>query len=247
MSSTRGDGTVPSADEALDDGLRALAQCLLPDKSTEEVLGEVADLAAQSLPGCDAASVTLGRNGRPVTPVWSDDVALRLDEAQYDAEEGPCICALESGTVVRIDSYADDPRWRTFAGHALQAGVASSMAVPLAAAGEVIGALNLYSRRPAAFGAVEDRAEVFARQASITLANARALEQARTLAQQLALALENRDVIGQAKGIIMAGEGCTPDEAFDILRRASQRSHRKLHEVAREMVEQRTRRRPVAD
>ena len=44
-------------------------------------------------------------------------------------------------------------------------------------------------------------------------------------------------VIEQAKGIIMAQQGCGPEEAFDLLRRASQRANVKVHVLAARMVE----------
>jgi AmiR/NasT family two-component response regulator len=68
------------------------------------------------------------------------------------------------------------------------------------------------------------------------LANAELYTSARQLATHLAAALESRGVIEQAKGILMATQGCGPDEAFDILRRASQRQNRKLRLIAENIV-----------
>ena len=103
-----------------------------------------------------------------------------------------------------------------------------------------MGALNLYSNEARGFGGAEPVAQLFAQQAAVTLANAMAFHRASDLAANLAVALERRDVIGQAKGIIMATEGLSPDAAFDVLRRASQRENRKLYELAREIVARRT-------
>ena len=219
--------------------LRGLAEMLLGDQEPEEVLASVTSLAADALAGCAAASVSLVRNGRPATTVCSADIARAVDHSQYDNHEGPCLCAIESAEIIRVDSFADDGRWPAFAKEAVEQGVMSCLAYPLQVGTEVLGALNLYSLRPGAFVGAERDGAVFARQASITLTNAVAMRRAQELAQQLAVALENRDVIGQAKGIIMASEGVSPDEAFDVLRRASQREHRKLHDIAREMVERR--------
>ena len=233
--------TVTPEEEALQSGLAGLAGMLLTEQNAATVLANVTSLAAASLPGCDAASISLMRNGRPTTPVCSAEIAKDVDNSQYETGEGPCLQAAETDTVVRVDSFLTEDRWPAFAKRAVDQGVMSSLSVPLSTAGEVVGALNLYSRRPSNFEGAEKNATMFAHQASITLANADALQRAQDLAEQLAVALENRDVIGQAKGIIMGAEGVSSGEAFDVLRRASQRSNRKLHDIAQDIVERRVR------
>ena len=226
-------------DQPLRHGLQELAGMLLSENGVERMLENVTKLAASALPGCEAASVTLARNGRAKTPAYSAEPALHVDRLQYDTGQGPCLEAIDTGKVVRVDSFATDARWPDLARRAGEDGIESAMAVPLVVADEVLGALNLYATKPDAFVGHEEQALLFGRQASVTLANAHALQRAELLAQQLAQALENRDVIGQAKGIIMAAQNVSSDEAFDVLRRASQRANRKLHEVAREIVERR--------
>ncbi len=230
-------------DQPLQNGLRELAAMLLGEMSMDGLLDSVTTLAAHSLPGCDAASVSLVRNGRTTTPVSSAAFAREVDQSQYDTGQGPCLSAIETAQVVRVDSFPDG-RWPEFAARASAQGVGSSLSVPLAVGDDVIGALNLYSTRREAFGGQEEQALMFGRQASVTLANAHALRRAEDLAQQLSQALENRDVIGQAKGIIMAAQNLSSDDAFDVLRRASQRANRKLHDVAREIVQRRNGRPP---
>ena len=65
----------------------------------------------------------------------------------------------------------------------------------------------------------------------------RLYESSARLADQLREALASRGLIEQAKGILMANEHCGEDEAFDILRRASQRTNRKLRDIARQVVD----------
>ncbi|MGI8807731.1 MAG: ANTAR domain-containing protein [Acidimicrobiales bacterium] len=226
-------------EQPLQAALRGLAGMLLTEQVTDAVLASVVKLAADALPGCDAASISLMQNGRPTTPVCSSELALEVDRSQYDNGEGPCLSAIEIEKTVRVDSYTDDVRWPAFTTAAMAQGVMSSLSLPLQVGNEVLGALNLYSKRPEGFVGAEADAAVFAGQASVTLTNAVALRHAQDLAQQLAVALENRDIIGQAKGLIMAAEGLSSDQAFDVLRRASQRANRKLYDVAREMVERR--------
>jgi AmiR/NasT family two-component response regulator len=73
--------------------------------------------------------------------------------------------------------------------------------------------------------------------ASVTLQNARAYWLADERSRNLLFALESRGTIDQAKGILMAREGITADQAFDVLCRASQRSNRKVHDIAEEIVD----------
>lgn len=226
-----------SDDQPLRDGLRELAGMLLSDQPVDRLLQRVASVAAAALPGCHAASVTLVGRGRAGTPACSGELAGRVDRWQHDAGQGPCLHAVATGEVVRVDSFAADPRWPCLAWRAEQAGVHSALSIPLAAGDEVLGALNLYSTTPEAFAGREGQAMRLGRQASVTLANAHALRRAEQLAHQLAEALETRDVIGQAKGVIMAAQHVSSDEAFDVLRRASQRANRKLRDVARDIVE----------
>ena len=231
--------TLNPDDHPLQNGLRELAGMLLSEADLQVLLDSVTSLAAKSLSGCDAASISLLEGGRPTTPVCSADLARALDQSQYDNGAGPCLAAIDRAKTVRVDSFADDRRWPAFAEDAVAQGVHSSLSVPLAVGDEVMGALNMYSTKAQAFQEQEEHGAVFARQASVTLTNAYALRRAEQLAQQLGQALENRDTIGQAKGIIMAAQNLSSDAAFDVLRRASQRSNRKLSEVAREIVERR--------
>lgn len=76
----------------------------------------------------------------------------------------------------------------------------------------------------------------FATQASIVLANSQAYWDAQQLSQDMAEATKARTTSEQAKGILIATHRCTPDEALQILVRASQRKDRKLGEVAAEIV-----------
>jgi GAF domain-containing protein len=220
-----------------------MAGMLLSGESANSVLEAVTSLAQRVLPNCDAASISLVSDGRTTTPVCSHDLARDVDQSQYDTGEGPCLQAIRTGRVMRIDSVADSSLWPEFSSRATDQGVASILSLPLPVRNDVIGALNLYSTKAEGFDEVsEETATVFARQAAAVLANAVAVQRAEQLARHLTVALEHRDVIGQAKGILMATEGIGPDQAFDLLRRASQRSNRKLYDLALEMVERRGRR-----
>jgi GAF domain-containing protein len=135
----------------------------------------------------------------------------------------------------KISENAD--RWPEFSIVAAQAGVQSVLAVPLVANSQPIGALNLYSKSAGGYDdAAEETALLFSEQAAVACANAEVYWRTYTLTENLREALESRDVIGQAKGILMARRNCTPDAAFELLRKASQHRNTKLRDVAEQVV-----------
>jgi GAF domain-containing protein len=141
-------------------------------------------------------------------------------------------------TVVKVDDYATDGRWPETARRAVDVGVHSSLSLPLLAADDGVGALNLYGASQRVFDGLDDGAATFAASAAITLANALAFHRAAELSEQLSEGLESRDVIGQAKGILMARERIDADAAFDRLREMSQHANRKLRDIAAELVDE---------
>ena len=214
--------------------LLSLNRMMVDEESLEDTLRRVAYLASEEAIGADAAGVTLRREGGATTPAYYGDAALALDSAQYASDDGPCLTAFRTGQTVRIDVIAGhSERWPSFAAQAAEHGVRSSLSLPLIVRTESIGALNLYSRSLAPFA--EEHVEiacVFAQQSAVALADAEVYWRTYTLTQNLGIALENRDRIGQAKGILINAHKITGDEAFDLLRRASQHLNLKLRDVA---------------
>jgi len=234
---------VPDGDEFAET-LGALARMLVAVEELDETLSRIAGLACQALDGCDMAGVTLLHDGKPATTGHTDDAVLPIDRAQYEAGAGPCLDTYRELRVFRVDSTVDDTRWPAFSRAAVGCGVLSTMSLPLILHDEGLGALNLYARTAGAFTDDDERLGlVLAEQASVAVANADVYWRTRQLTAQLEQALLSRDVIGQAKGVLMAREGFSADQAFDVLRRASQRSNRKLREVADEIVQSTQRRR----
>lgn len=216
-----------------------LSQRLLSeDTSLVDSLQGVASAGCALLSGCSAASITLIEGSRPLTVAATDDTAVAIDEAQYDEGDGPCLSAAREERILWIEDTAAVPTWPSFAVRAAELGVGSSLSVPLVLPGANYGGLNLYGQEPGAFDE-HDRevAAAFAAQASAVVMNALAYWSAHEQAANLTRAMEHRAVIEQAKGIIMATKQCTPEEAFDVLRRASQRENRKLRDLAAELVE----------
>jgi GAF domain-containing protein len=228
---TRADGQGPS--EAV---LAELSTAMLATESLEEFLLEVAQLAAGLAPGL-SCGITVATEGRPLTVASSDVLASGLDEVQYGADTGPCLDTMRTGTPNSIVDLHDEHRWESYVGHAIRLGVRSSIALPLPVAGTVVGALNLYSPAPAAFDdSVRRAAANFAGQAAAAVGMAMRFASQVTITEQLRTALTSRSDIDQAMGIIMANRRCTSEEAFAVLREASQHRNVRLREVARELL-----------
>jgi GAF domain-containing protein len=220
-----------------DAGLAALAQFFINDGTLGDTLHRVAELACKAVPAADMAGITMLVDGRPRTGVCTDPEAEEIDAAQYANDSGPCLQAFRRQQVYRIDSTYTDQRWPEFTAAAAAHGITATLSLPLAARGEALGALNLYSRDGPFTDQAAHRAEDFAVQASILLANVSVYWDARQLGDRMQQAMQSRATIEHAVGILMADGGRTPEEAFQLLVRASQRENRKLRDIAAQLVD----------
>jgi GAF domain-containing protein len=220
-------------------GFEALARTLLTDDANlGDALRRVAETGCGVLANCSSASVTIVERGRPITVGSTSDVAQALDDAQYDAGDGPCLTAARERVLVRIDDIATERRWPDFAQRAVQRGVHTSLSVPLNLAREdTSGGFNVYGSVAAGFSDDDEQlCQAFAAQASIVVSNAQAYWASLELSANLSKAMESRAVIEQAKGILMTTYRVSADDAFDLLVARSQTENRKLREVASDVV-----------
>jgi GAF domain-containing protein len=223
--------------ESLSASIDTLSRFLVGEQTMGETLLRVAQLAEAAV-GADLTGVTLvNSEGHPTTAVRTDPDTGAVDQLQYDVGEGPCLAALREMRVVSVPSMRLERRWPHVAECAEEKGVRSSLSAPLVVGERGIGALNFYARTENAFSEEdEETAQTFALHAAVLLANAQAYWNAYELGQQLEQAMLSRASIEQAKGILIEQSGVTSDEAFELLRRASQRENRKLREIALEIV-----------
>lgn len=196
----------------------------------ESVLRAMSKAAVDTIDGARYASVTLVTRGRIETPVMFGDLAGKCDDLQRELGEGPCVRAAVDDTTIRVDDMLSEQRWPQFAAAAAALGVASMACFCLYIDGNDFGALNLHSTVPHAF---DDETcslgELFAAHCATAFSAAREKEQLRN-------ALTSRDVIGQAKGMLMERYRIDADAAFLLLARLSQESNVKLVEVATNVV-----------
>lgn len=210
----------------------------LAENDIGQVLGRIAELAKRAIPGAAEVSVTLVSDRSNSTAAFTGELAMHLDESQYGHGRGPCLTAAESVETLLVADTANERRWPDFAADAQSRGVGSSLSVGLPVQKAVTGALNIYALEPRAFDddAVQ-LAQTFAGYAAVAMANAHLYSTTAALAEQMQQAMATRAVIEQAKGVLVAQQGCTPDEAFELLVRTSQAGNRKLRDVASALVD----------
>jgi GAF domain-containing protein len=181
-------------------------------------------------PGQHAGLIVLV-NGKLVPQSVTGRAPHLLDSLQQKTGDGPCIEAARKQTMIRIDDTQADIRWPEFSAEAQRCGIRSQLCVPLWVDERFLGTLSLYGEQPAVFTRHDERITIlFATLAALALAEAQRTE-------QLRVALGNRDLIGQAKGILMARDALTADDAFKRLTQASQDTNTRLLTVVRHLVE----------
>ncbi len=222
----------------LAEALEAMSAVLVDAEAVNGVLQLVVSLAGASMGGVDGASVSLERSGNFETASATSDEVRLVDERQYSTGEGPCVAAMRDGERHNVVLSQEREQWPTFAAEAMEHGMESMLSTPLQVKGRTIGALNLYSKNGELFGDDDViAAQVFAEHASVVLANTISYAAAEATNQHLQTALESARMIGRAQGVLMVRQECSSDDAFDLLRRASQRTNRKLRDIAEEIVD----------
>ena len=220
------------------ESLTDLARALAETESVRDTLQAILALALRSIPGCDAASVTvLDGKGQPETIAATDEATYELDRRQYLLQDGPCMDAARRQQVNRWSLHEAEQRWPDFTRLAEQVGLQSYLSAGLGLAGRRLGALNLSSRDEDGFSQLdEDVISLFTVPTAAAIVTVGRYREARELAAQLEQGLQSRAVIDQAIGIVMAESRCDAEEAFAMLTRASNNRNMKLRDLATEIV-----------
>jgi GAF domain-containing protein len=214
-----------------------LARVVLVGRDLAEVLGEITTISRRAMPGSEATSITLIRGEDPFTAAHDGQLAGDADELQYQRGYGPCMDAGRSGQVFLVEDMRIEQRWPDYAQHAAAHGVGSSLSVPLPFQTATIGALNNYARWPYAFDEADvAMSEEIASWVAFAVGNATAAASTAEELTQMRTAMMSRAVIEQAKGILIERHHITPDQAFTLLTRTSQRTNIKVRDVADNLV-----------
>jgi transcriptional regulator with GAF, ATPase, and Fis domain len=195
-------------------------------------LDKIVQLAVENLDPCEFAGISLVEKDNITSPASSNDVPRRVDKIQSELGEGPCIDAIKEHEVFQTGDLRNEKRWPEFSRRAHEeTGVCSILSIRLFFEEDTMGALNLYSTAHDAFDDSDVAlGSVFAAHASVAMLAARRQE-------GLERKAESRDVIGRAKGILMARSGVDDEQAFALLVRASQRMNVKLRDIAQQIAE----------
>jgi transcriptional regulator with GAF, ATPase, and Fis domain len=223
-------------EENLAEVFAEIARQLYEEETPDKVLDRVTRAALETVEGCDHAAISIVRpHDRIHTVAATDDVPPAVDAIQYEVGQGPCVHAIDEHETYRIADLAADERWPSFSRRAAEeTGVRSMLSFRLFVGGDTIGALNLYSRKVGAFdGHARAVGTILSAHAALAIRSVNDKQRAEQLDQAL---LSNRE-IGMAMGMLMVHGRMTQEEAFAVLRRASQHLNRKLRDVAADVVE----------
>jgi transcriptional regulator with GAF, ATPase, and Fis domain len=211
--------------------LSDVARQLQAEETVERTLQAILIAAVETIPGADCASISTVRHRRAVhTVAATDDLARAVDDAQYAAGEGPCLDTLYQQRTVRLSDLAVEQRWPQFVARARELGVGSMLALQLFVDSEELGALNLISEKGDAFTDESEQVGLlFAAHAAVAMADAQ--EQ-----RNLRSAIETRELIGQAQGILMERFKITAHEAFRVLVHASQATNVPVREISAQLA-----------
>jgi hypothetical protein len=197
------------------------------------LIGELTERAAKSVPGARYAGITVAdRDGAVHTASSTGRYPELLDKIQQAHREGPCLSAAWEQRVIRIDDLALDRRWPVYSRDAVeQTPIRSIVSFQLFTEHQMMAALNLFAEQPDVFD--DDAVElglIFATHTALAWKIARRETQFRR-------ALASRDILGQAKGMVMERFKIDAEQAFELLKRLSQNSNTPVAAVARRFVE----------
>ncbi|GAA1143877.1 GAF and ANTAR domain-containing protein [Nesterenkonia lutea] len=209
------------------------------DGDIASFLEGLAEAAAERFSGTQPVlcGIILDRAKRNVVAAASSPEAKQLDEVQAGFDEGPCLEAQRTNTVISVADVRTERRWPGYMAAVREFGMRSVLAMPLTLHSEAQAAMNLYTSTPEAFGP----AEIAAARRYADLASQVGLIALRLAArsenvEHLQAAMESRTAIDIAVGVVMAQNRCTQEEAFGILREASSHRNIKLRVLAEELV-----------
>ena len=210
-----------------------IAEQLALEPVMDMTLQKVAELARDTVPGCDFVGVSIREGqGRVTTPAATDAKAEQADNLQYELGEGPCLDAIWEGDQNLIEDMSSEDRWPRWAPLAADLGIMSVLSTRLATGANVVGGLNLYSLSPHAFSPDSAiTAHIYATHASAAL----------TLITEivgLGTALQTRHAIGVAQGLLMFRYGLDQESAFQVLRRLSSHQNVKLRDIAAHVIDE---------
>jgi GAF domain-containing protein len=204
----------------------------------QELLHRLTERTAEVVRSAGAGIMLALPRGGLAFAAASEERVTTLELLQGRVETGACHEAYTTDRIVTVEDLTETDAWPEYSTRAADLGFRAVLGVPMHASGQTIGVLNVYREAPGPWSPVDiESAEILTAIGAAYVLHANELRAQHTLAEQLQEALGSRDVIGQAKGILMARHQVDADAAFDLLRKRSQSVNRKLRDVAKELVD----------
>lgn len=224
-------------EQRLSEIMTELAGIVLTASSLHDDLEQLIRFSCQVLPGCDAGSIALLVDGKPTTVAISEHVALELDIAQYDNDEGPSLTALD-GERIRVDIVEADERFPHFAAAAADHRVHSILSMPIIHHDAVVGTLNLYSHEPEAFDATSEHiARVASGQAAHAITRSHVLTAVRQRRDQLQARYDEHVLVARAQGVLIATQHCSAEQACNLIDHAAAATSDTLLTIAQRILD----------
>jgi GAF domain-containing protein len=220
------------------DALQQLAEVLQRQETLGAALATIAEAATASVPRCDAATVALSIEGRPITAAMTARFALELDLVQYDIHDGPCLTSLRTMSSLRLDVAEEDQAFPHFTREARLRGVRGVLSVPATWGDDVVATLNLYSRTGPFDETAASVAAVLSAQVAIAVSRSPEFVAARSVVEHGQRDLEDQAEVQVATGLLMVNEACTAEQAEGLLRSAAAQDEETVVEIARRIIDQ---------
>jgi GAF domain-containing protein len=218
--------------------MQRLAEAIQDADSLGAALANIAETATLSVPGCDAASIALSIEGRPVTAAMTARIALELDMVQYDLHDGPCLSTFRSLSALRLDVAEGGDSFPHFSRVAQLRGVQGVLSVPALWGDDIVGTLNLYSRTSQFDESAERIAAVLAAQVTVAVSRSPEFAVARAVVEHAQRDLDDRSQLQVATGLLMVNEACTAEQADGLLRSAASQDDQTIVQIAQRIVDQ---------
>lgn len=222
----------PSRESSLSESMSEMALLLQQQHpSVDDTLFSITSEAVRLVPGASDAGITLVTGRRKVeSRAATGKLPRRIDALQERTGEGPCLDAVWKQRTVHVQDMSTEDRWPVFAPAAAGEGVDAMLAFQLYTRGDNLGALNLYASRAHGFDDASIEAGLLlATHAAIALIAAQHEEQFQS-------ALASRDLIGQAKGMIMERYDINAIQAFNMVKQLSQDWNVSVVDLAKRIV-----------
>jgi len=218
--------------------LEHLAEVLQNQRTLGAALATIAEAATVSVPRCDAASIALTIEGRPVSMAATARVALELDLVQYDLHDGPCLTTFRTMESLRLNLVEQGDPFPHFAARARARGIRGVLSVPALWGHDIVATLNLYSRSGPFDETASTVAAVLATQVTIAVSRSPEFIAARDVVEHAQRSADDQADMNLATGLLMINQACTVEQAEGLLRQAAVQDERTVMEIARRIIEQ---------